>query len=357
MGLRTLVVDDSAVYGSMIKRALEGIAGVEVIGRCSNGSDALRRIQAETPDLVTLDIEMPEMNGLDVLRALRRNGLKSAVVVLSASGSRARERTIQALELGALDFLAKPEGDGAAENFAALQARLAPLVLAAGYRKEVRTLLRGESAPPIAPAAEVAPRPARPTARTRPGMVLIGASTGGTEALARVIPELPAALSVPVLIVQHMPPLFTQDLAKSLNARSALDVREAVNGEAAVAGHVYIAPGGSHLKILAGARQEILMRTTADPPENNCRPSVDYLFRSAAVAFPGRAVAAILTGMGRDGTLGLRLLKASGCVSIAQNEATCTVFGMPKEAIQAGVVDLVAPLEAIAAEIAKAVRG
>ena len=371
MNTRTLVVDDSASYGSVIRRALEGIAGVEVIGRCANGREALQRIQAEAPDLVTLDIEMPEMNGLDVLRAIRRQSLKTTVIVLSAAGTRARERTIQALELGALDFVAKPDGDGAAENLAALRTRLAPLVAAASYRKEVQILLRGETSAHRAPAADkvapiptpapnaagdVAPRLNRLAGRAKPAMVLIGASTGGTEALARIIPRLPAEFNLPVLIVQHMPPLFTQNLANSLNARSALKVQEAQDGETATAGRVYIAPGGSHLKIAAGPGNEIRMRITTDPPENNCRPAVDYLFRSAAVAFPGRAVAVILTGMGRDGTLGLRLLKAGGCLSIAQNEATCAVFGMPKEAIQAGVVDVVAPLDSIGAEIVKAVR-
>ena len=377
MNLRVLVVDDSASYGSMIKRALEHIPGVEVIGRASNGRDAVDRIRADAPDLVTLDLEMPEMNGIEVLRSMRRTRLNAPVIVLSAVGSRARELTIQALELGALDFLSKPDGGGAAENFAALCAKLGPLVSAARYRKEVRTLLRGDgaAAPPAsayAPAqapephasipappetpCQIAARMSRLATREKPGMVLIGASTGGTEALARVIPLLPAELPVPVLIVQHMPPLFTQNLANSLNARSPLTVQEASNGQTAAAGNVYIAPGGSHLKVMAGARQEIVLRITSDPPENNCRPAVDYLFRSAAVAFPGRSVAVILTGMGRDGTLGLRLLKASGCVSIAQNEATCAVFGMPKEAIQAGVVDLVAPVDSIAAEILKVVR-
>lgn len=373
MSARTLVVDDSASYGSVIRRALEGIAGVEVIGRCANGREALQRIQAEAPDLVTLDIEMPGMNGLDVLRAIRRQNLKTTVIVISAAGARARELTIQALELGALDFVAKPDGNGPAENLAALRTRLAPLAAAAGYRKEVQTLLRGEASSHRTPAADKpapAPLPApapdagddmvlrlnRLAGRARPAMVLIGASTGGTEALVRVIPRLPAEFNLPVLIVQHMPPLFTQNLASSLNARSPLEVREAQDGETATAGHVYIAPGGSHLKVAAGPAKEILMRITTDPPENNCRPAVDYLFRSAAAAFPGRAVAAILTGMGRDGTLGLGLLKAGGCLSIAQNEATCAVFGMPKEAIQAGVVDIVAPLDSIAAEIMKAVR-
>ena len=153
-----------------------------------------------------------------------------------------------------------------------------------------------------------------------------------------------------------MPPLFTQELAQSLNQRSPLEVMEAENGQTAEAGRVYIAPGGSHLKVTAGPRREIRLQITSDPPENNCRPAVDYLFRSAAAAFPGRALAVILTGMGRDGTAGLRHLKQHGCLSIAQNQETCAVFGMPKEAIEAGMVDVVAPVDAIAAEILKALR-
>ena len=190
--------------------------------------------------------------------------------------------------------------------------------------------------------------------RTKPAMVLIGVSTGGPEALARLIPKLPASLGIPVLIVQHMPPLFTQSLAKTLDSCSSLRVKEAEEGEIARSGQVYIAPGGSHLKVVAGTERDIVMQITTDPPENNCRPAVDYLFRSAAVAFPGRSVAVILTGMGHDGTLGLRLLRASGCLSIAQDEASCAVFGMPKEAIHAGVVDIIAPLDSIASEIIKA---
>ncbi|HUI55917.1 MAG TPA: chemotaxis-specific protein-glutamate methyltransferase CheB [Bryobacteraceae bacterium] len=398
MRIRTLVVDDSAIFGRLLQRAMEGIAGVEVIGRCANGRDALQRIAAESPDLVTLDIEMPEMNGLDVLRAIRRQGLRTTVVVVSAVSDRARQLTIQALELGAVDFLSKPEEGGAAENLAALRALLTPLAAAAGYRKEVQSLLRGGASPdrtsPARKAAapehtleadlsrtrlatqtlaipqdvpeqvpeteaaadETASRMIRLAGHKKPTMILIGSSTGGTEALARIIPKLPGTLTVPVLIVQHMPPLFTENLAHSLNGRSELEVREARDGDIATAGHVYIAPGGSHLKVTAGRQQEIRLQITADPPENNCRPAVDYLFRSAALAFPGRATAVILTGMGRDGTLGLRRLKAAGCFAIAQDEATCTVFGMPKEAIQAGVVDLVSPLDSIAAEIVKAVR-
>jgi two-component system chemotaxis response regulator CheB len=352
MSLRVLVVDDSATFGRVIKQALESIAGVEVIKLCRGGRAALDYMQGDAPDLVTLDIEMPDMNGLEVLQAMRRQAIKTPVAVVSAASERARNLTIRALALGALEVVPKPEGAGGDESLAALRERLGPLVSAAAHRKTVESLLRGANGPATAGASVPRPRMAK---RAKPAMVLIGVSTGGPEALSRLIPKLPATLAVPVLIVQHMPPLFTQSLAAKLDSCSALRVKEASEGEIARAGHVYIAPGGSHLKVAAGALSEIILRITSDPPENNCRPAADTLFRSAALAFPGRSVAVILTGMGRDGTLGLRLLKASGCVSIAQDEASCVVFGMPKEAINAGVVDVVAPLDTIASEITKAV--
>lgn len=195
-----------------------------------------------------------------------------------------------------------------------------------------------------------------PRRLAKPNMVLIGVSTGGPAALAQIIPALPADLRVPVLIVQHMPPLFTQTLAQKLDSSSGLCVSEAADGEIALPGHVYIAPGGKHLKVTAGRQHEIVLHTSADPPENNCRPAVDVLFRSAAEAFPGLSVAVVLTGMGRDGTAGLAELRAAGVFAIAQDELTCAVFGMPKEAIHAGVVDIIAPLPDIASEIVKAVR-
>ena len=167
---------------------------------------------------------------------------------------------------------------------------------------------------------------------------------------------LPPDLAAPVLIVQHMPAHFTGPLAESLTKKCSLPVTEGVDGETALPGHIYLAPGGRQMKVLAGAKGEITLRITDDPPEHNCRPAVDYLFRSAALNFPGRSIAAVLTGMGNDGTEGLRLLKRSGCVSIAQDEATCVVFGMPKEAIHAGVVDTVAPLDAIGSLLVRSVH-
>jgi two-component system, chemotaxis family, protein-glutamate methylesterase/glutaminase len=368
MSTRVLVVDDSAAFGRIMKLALEGIGGVEVAGICRSGDAALQRLRVEPCDLVTLDIEMPGKNGLDVL---------AAVVMVSSASDGARELTMRALQNGALDFVSKPQGERG-DPLELLRERLAPLVAAVTHRKEVQAILRSapaRSAPaglptpaaaiPVeqygkrtpAPRPSLQPTPAEPSPRPRllkPTMVLIGVSTGGPEALARIIPKLPAKLP-PVLIVQHMPPLFTQTLAEKLDSDSELHVKEAEDGEIALAGSVYLAPGGKHLKVTAGKRHEIVLRITSDPPENNCRPAVDVLFRSAASAFPGLSVAVILTGMGRDGTLGLRDLRASGVFSIAQDELTCTVFGMPKEAIQAGLVDLVAPLPSIASEIVKAV--
>jgi two-component system chemotaxis response regulator CheB len=168
---------------------------------------------------------------------------------------------------------------------------------------------------------------------------------------------LPGDLGAPLFIVQHMPAHFTAPMAASLAAKSSIRVREAADGEQAVANCAYIAPGGTQMKLAPGPKGEILIRITDDPPEKNCKPAVDYLFRSAALHFPGRATAAILTGMGNDGTDGLRMLKRSGCYAIAQDEPSCVVFGMPKEAILAGVVDAVEPLDRIAAAITRSVRG
>jgi two-component system chemotaxis response regulator CheB len=181
-------------------------------------------------------------------------------------------------------------------------------------------------------------------------------STGGPGALATLVPSLPANLGAPIFIVQHMPPIFTQSLAASLNKKSAVQVKEAEDGERPQPNCAYVAPGGRQMKLVADTKGEILIRITDDPPEQGCRPAADYLFRSVALNFPGRSIAAILTGMGADGTSGLRMLKRGGCFSIAQDEASCVVFGMPKEAIQAGVIDTIAPLEKIAGTIVRSIR-
>jgi len=344
MSIRVLVVDDTVVFRRVVSDALAGLPGVEVAGAAANGKQALSRLAILRPDLMTLDIEMPEMNGIQVLQHMQATGLKTAVIVLSALTVRGGELTVRALELGAYDFLTKPEGGTPQENVALLRSRLLPLVQALQERRVAGDLTERRIAPLT-----------RPLQRSGPPLALIGVSTGGPGALASLIPALPSDFGAPVFVVQHMPPLFTRPLAASLNAKSRLPVKEASDGECAQPGCVYLAPGGRHMRLSRGPRGEAVVQVTDDPPENNCRPAVDYLFRSVALQFPGRAIAVILTGMGNDGTQGLRLLKRGGCLAIAQDAASCVVFGMPKEAIGAGVVDLVAPLDGIAAAMVRAV--
>jgi two-component system chemotaxis response regulator CheB len=366
MSTRVLVVDDTVVYRHIVSEMLAGIPGVEVVGTASNGKLALARMAALSPDLVTLDIEMPEMNGIEVLQAMAAGGMKPGVIMLSALTARGGEMTVRALELGAFDFLTKPEGGDAEVNLHYLRSRLLPMIRAFERRRDIRAILRGENAGcsptaaaetlPVPLALATLPPPMRAVRRVGPPLVLIGVSTGGPGALAKLLPALPGDLGAPVFIVQHMPALFTQPLADSLDKKSAIRVKQAQDGETARVNCAYIAPGGQQMKLAPGPQGEIVLRITGDPPEKGCRPSVDYLFRSAALNFPGRSVAAILTGMGNDGTDGLRMLKRSGCFSIAQDEASCVVFGMPKEAIQAGLVDTVAPLDSIGAAIVRSVR-
>jgi len=362
MSTRVLVVDDTVVFRRIVSDALSGVPGIEVVGTASNGRLAMSRIAALQPDLVTLDIEMPEMNGIEVLEAMAAAGMNTGVIMLSSLTVRGGELTVRALELGAFDFLTKPEGGDKETNLSHLRARLLPMIRAFERRREIRAILNGgvsrlvpEVVRPMPPVAELH-RPPQRVRRTGPPMVLIGVSTGGPGALAKLVPALPGNLGAPVFIVQHMPAMFTGPLAESLDKKSALRVKEAEDGEVAQNNYAYLAPGGRQMKLAAGPKGEIVLRITDDPAENGCRPAVDYLFRSAALHFPGRSVAAILTGMGADGTDGLRMLKRCGCFSIAQDEASCVVFGMPKEAIQAGVVDTVAPLEMIGSAIVHSVR-
>ena len=364
MSIRVLVVDDTVVFRRIVSDALAGLPGVEVVGTAANGKLALARMAALRPDMVTLDIEMPEMNGIEVLEAMGPAGLNAGVIMLSSLTVRGGEMTVRALELGAFDFLTKPESGTTAVNLTLLRDRLGPMIRAYERRRDIRAMLTGGSRGPVRPAVPTerpAPAMREPAVLKRPRagspLVLIGVSTGGPAALATLLPALPGDLGAPVIIVQHMPPMFTQPLAASLDRKSALRVKEAQDGEIAQANCAYLAPGGTQMKLAAGPRGEVVLRLADDPPENGCKPSVDYLFRSAAQQFPGRSMAAILTGMGNDGTAGLRMLKSGGCFSLAQDEASCVVFGMPKEAIAAGIVDTVAPLDMIAGAMVRWVRG
>lgn len=366
MGTRVLVVDDAVLFRRIVSEVMAGIPGVEVAGSASNGKLALSRLSTLAPDLMTLDIEMPEMNGIEVLEALQAAGSTTGVIVLSSQTKKGSALTVRALELGAFDFLTKPEAATPEANLLDLRARMLPIVRAFERRNEIRSILSAlppmsnNDAPKLKSLAQTqAPgmdQSNRPLRRNSPPLVLIGVSTGGPAALAQVVPALDPQLRAPVFIVQHMPPLFTEALAASLHSRSKLPVKEASDGETAFPGHVYIAPGGRQMKIVPGSQGEVKIQVNDDAPENNCRPSVDYLFRSAALHFPGRSIAAILTGMGNDGAQGLKMLKRGGCYSLAQDEASCVVFGMPREAILTGMVDQICPLSRVAQSIQLAIH-
>lgn len=361
--LRILVVDDTIVYRKIISDALKEIPGVEIVGTAHNGKIALSKIKALRPDLVTLDIEMPEMSGIEVLEALQATPDAPVGVMLSTLTHRGSDMTIKALELGAFDFIGKPDSGTMAENMMKIKAALDPIIAAFKRQRQFRARLREKPVPgavstrPKASSPQVSSR--APLARNRTALseiVGIGISTGGPNALARMMPMLPSDLNVPILVVQHMPPMFTQSLAKSLNAKCQLTVKEAADGEPLVPKTVYIAPGGRQMKIIAGPDgKNRNIRITDDPPENSCRPSVDYLFRSIAEHYVGRATAVIMTGMGSDGTLGLGLMKKNGAIVIAQDKESCTVYGMPKEPIESGLANVVVPLDKIAREITRTI--
>lgn len=371
--LRVLVVDDTIVYRKIVSDVLSVIPGVLVVGSANNGKIALSRIQSLKPDLLTLDVEMPEMNGLQVLEHIRKGNLDTEAIMLSTLTVKGGEMTIKALELGAFDFIPKPQEGTMAENMAAVTALLTPMIRNIQKRIETKKRIREkyQSGKPVAfptapldiaipPRMESRPLSTRPLSsgiRSRSEIVAIGISTGGPNALSRMMPMLPADINVPIVIVQHMPPLFTQSLANSLNAKCSIAVREAKHGDILEPNVALIAPGGKQMKIAAhGDGKRRLVHITDDPPLNSCKPSADYLFFSVATHYVGRATGVIMTGMGSDGTRGLKLMRENGAGIIAQSEETCTIFGMPKEPIESGIVDTIAPLDRIAEEIVKTLK-
>jgi len=364
--LRVLVVDDTVIYRKIVGDVLAAMEDVEVAGVAHNGKVALARLPFLKPHLLTLDVEMPEMGGLEVLEELAGSWPDMGAIMLSSLTRRGSEMTVKALELGAFDFIPKPEGRTMEENRKAVEAALVPRVKAFARQREVRSALRRARGgafsspagkPPSAGAEVRKLSKSGERAGGRSEVVAIGISTGGPNALSVLLPGMPGDLGAAVLVVQHMPPVFTQSLAQSLDAKCALRVKEASEGDVVRPNVVYIAPGGKQMKVASGGPGgRCFLRVTDDRPEKNCKPSADYLFRSVSQVYPGRATGVIMTGMGSDGTLGLRLMKRAGCPVIAQSEETCVVYGMPKEAVEAGVVDVVAPLDRLAGEIRRTVQ-
>ena len=360
--LRVLVVDDTVTYRKIVGSLLAEMPGVEVIGTAPNGKIALEKVEQLRPDLLLLDVEMPEVNGLDVLRHLRASGAQTGAMMLSALTAQGATTTVQCLELGAFDFVLKPSGGSMDANVELLRQELRPRLVAFARKHNVQAILSGVAVPPrmghaTIPVARVTSpdrlRPQPPVNATAvPQIVGIGISTGGPKALTEMLPRLPGDLPVPVLIVQHMPPVFTKSLAEDLDRRCKLRVREAQDGDEVQPGMILIAPGGKQMRVWREGPRDMI-RITDDPPENSCRPSVDYLFRSVASVYGANSVGVIMTGMGSDGSIGCRAIKDHGGQIIAQDEASCVVFGMPRPPIEEGIADVVAPLGNLAAEIVR----
>jgi two-component system, chemotaxis family, protein-glutamate methylesterase/glutaminase len=353
-----LIVDDSRIFRAAIESALSGLEGIAVVGSVFRGELALDFIRNQPPDMITLDVEMPGMNGLQTLQAIqqfnrtRPAGCEVGVIMVSAFTQRGADVTMQALDAGAFDFVTKPTGGTAEENVNRLRQDLLPKIKQFLARRR-RSAQPGTPSSVVLPAASttraVAPVDAAGRRATR--AILIGASTGGPKALAALLPGLIARIDAPVLVVQHMPPGFTQSLAQHLARQLQTPVLEAEEGQAVERRTIYIAPGGKHL-VLRGDRQNgMRMGVNEQPPESGCRPSASVLFRSAASILGREAVAIVLTGMGNDGTSGLGAFKRAGGYVIAQDEDSSVVWGMPGSAVAAGVVDVVVPLCEIPAAV------
>ncbi len=363
---RILVVDDAVVVRRIVTTVLGDEPDLEVVGTAPNGRIALQKIEQLNPDLVTLDVEMPVMDGLETLQAIRAAYPRLPVIMFSTLTERGAAVTMEALMHGANEYVTKPANVGSVtEAMDRIREELVPKIQALTGLAP-RPAARRHGAPhtprPAAPRPVPTPGAARrgavavPTRRTArtPELpvqaVVIGISTGGPNALAELVPALPRDLGVPVLIVQHMPPMFTRLLAERLDATSSLSVREAGHDEWVEPGYVLLAPGGHHLEVhRRGTR--VYTAVTDGPLENSCRPAADVLFRTAARAYGPGTLGVIMTGMGADGRRGTAHVREVGGHVLAQDEATSVVWGMPGAAVQAGTVDLVLPLRQLAEEI------
>jgi two-component system chemotaxis response regulator CheB len=332
--IRVLIVDDSAVARRSIRDALAQDSEIEVVDVACDAYVAREKILKLQPDVITLDLEMPRMDGLTFLRILNEHH-PMPVVVVSALTPQGSAKAMEALAAGAVDVLAKPNGSQALGEVAY---QLAHLVKAAA-RARLRPIRSDTSVTVQPPVAESLP-PGEFSARR---VILIGASTGGVEALRFLLPRLPDGLP-PIAVVQHIPPNFSRLMAERLNDLCPFEVREAVEGDTLRPGLCLVAPGDFHLA-LVGYGRGYRARLTQSPPVHHCRPAVDVLFRSAAEHAGAQAVAALLTGMGTDGARGLQALRAAGARTLAEHEDSCVVYGMPQAAIKLGVVDQVATLE------------
>jgi two-component system chemotaxis response regulator CheB len=351
--IRVLVVDDAVVVRKIITETLRQDPDLEVVGTAPNGRIALQRIPQLNPDILTLDMEMPEMDGLATLREVRKLYPKLPVVMFSTLTAKGAVATLDALTLGATDYVTKPANvGGVTEGMIRLQEELIPKLKI--HCRHLRPAPPEAAKPGLfgAGASPVAPLPSRACPLD---IVCIGTSTGGPNALADVFSQFPANFPVPIVMVQHMPPLFTAMLAERLTANSKVPCHEGAEGMVIVPGHAYIAPGGKHMELQRRGNQTTV-HLHEGTPENSCRPAVDVLFRSVASIYGAGVLGVVMTGMGQDGLRGCEIIREQRGRVLAQDEASSVVWGMPGYVARAGYAEKIVPLAQIAGEITRRVR-
>ncbi|QDW62436.1 chemotaxis response regulator protein-glutamate methylesterase [Oerskovia sp. KBS0722] len=350
--IRVLVVDDSVVIRRLVTQTLERDPEITVVGTAADGRLALAKVEQLEPDLITLDIEMPVLDGIETVRALRAAGRRMPVIMFSTLTERGAGATLDALTAGATDYVTKPSGTGSVQTaLERVGLELVPKIkaLVPGARRPVAARPGGAVASTVPTTRRAAPR--RPVRA-----VVVGSSTGGPDALRRVFSAIREPLPVPVLVVQHMPPVFTRQLAERLDREGPTTVVEAVGGEILAPGHAYLAPGGRHLEVVRRG-SSLATAVTDGPPVNFTRPSVDVLFRSAVQVLGGDLLALVLTGMGSDGRDGAGAVAGAGGHVVAQDEASSVVWGMPGAVVTAGHAHQVLPLDHLARAVVSAIEG
>lgn len=345
--IKVLVVDDSVFMRKLLTDLFAGEADFTVVDTARNGKDAIDKLKRLKPDLITMDVEMPVMDGIKALEIIMKD-FPTPVVMISSLTQAGAVATLRALEIGAVDFVAKTAGP--ISNITAIRTEILTKCRAA-VKANVLQLAK--------PHTSAAALPVMPRMHSAPSLMLderivaIGTSTGGPRALQEIITKLPGNLPCGVVIVQHMPPGFTKSLAERLNSLSSVNVKEAEHNDVIRAGHVYIAPGDYHM-LLEREGGKAVIKLNQNPPFGGHRPAVDPLMESVARTFGGKAVGVILTGMGRDGAKGMEAIKRQNGYTIAEDQSTAVVYGMPKAAVEMGVVDKIVPITGVAAEILKA---
>lgn len=353
--IRILIVDDSVVIRRVLCDALASDPAIEVAGTAPDGRIALAKLTQLNPDLITLDVEMPNLSGLETIPEIRKLYPKLPIIMFSTLTERGATTTLDALALGASDYVAKPTNTGSlGVTIEKIKEDLIPKIKALCRPLQVSNNVPVVPADP-APIKKIPGAPAKPRPMAGIDILAIGTSTGGPNALSELLPAIPADFPVPIVIVQHMPPLFTRMLAERLNKKTAIRVHEGSPGMKLQPGQAWIAPGDHHMTVeRCGTTVQLMMNQA--PPENSCRPAVNVLFRSVAAAFGPSALALVMTGMGSDGVLGSQAVREKGGRVYVQDEATSVVWGMPGQVAAAGWADKICPLGTLATEIDRHIR-